>query len=313
MEADLSHFRMQETPDRQSPVQETSQLREVPSHTKHVTSDHPVEVHFSFEHPQSRVGVGASVLSHIAMALIAFAIMRYQPEARPLEVAPSEAPKEIVWLNEPGPGGGGGGGGNKAPDPPKKVELPGKEKITVPVKKPEPMVSPKPEDIKPLEELNIPAKTMADAQTPLPGALQSENVSTTSQGSGSGGGSGTGTGTGIGSGDGSGLGPGRGGGTGGGAYRPGAGVTSPRVLQEVKPQYTADAMRAKVQGSVWLECIVMPDGSVGDVRVTKSLDSTFGLDQEAIKAARQWKFVPGLRQGEPVPVIITIELTFTLR
>jgi TonB family protein len=85
------------------------------------------------------------------------------------------------------------------------------------------------------------------------------------------------------------------------------------VLREVKPQYTADAMRAKVQGSVWLECIVMEDGTIGDVRVTRSLDPIFGLDQEAIKAARLWRFAPGQRQGQPVPVIITIELTFTLR
>jgi TonB family protein len=90
-------------------------------------------------------------------------------------------------------------------------------------------------------------------------------------------------------------------------------VTLPRVLREVKPQYTADAMRAKVQGTVWLECVVMQDGSVADIRIVRSLDSVFGLDQEAIKAARQWKFVPGLRNGEPVPVLITIELQFTLR
>ena len=90
-------------------------------------------------------------------------------------------------------------------------------------------------------------------------------------------------------------------------------MTTPRVLREVKPQYTADAMRAKVQGTVWLECVVMPDGSVGDVRVTKSLDPIFGLDQEAIKAARGWRFAPGMRQGQPVPVLVTIELSFTLR
>jgi TonB family protein len=109
------------------------------------------------------------------------------------------------------------------------------------------------------------------------------------------------------------MGPGYGGGFGGGAYRPGSGITLPSVLREVKPAYTADAMRAKVQGSVWLECIVMPDGSVGEVKVTRSLDPIFGLDQEAIKAAKMWRFKPGMRQGEPVPVIITIELTFTLR
>jgi len=85
------------------------------------------------------------------------------------------------------------------------------------------------------------------------------------------------------------------------------------VLREVKPQYTSDAMRAKVQGTVLLECVVLPDGSVGNVDVVRSLDSTFGLDQEAVKAARQWRFVPGTRLGQPVPVLVTIELTFTLR
>jgi protein TonB len=96
-------------------------------------------------------------------------------------------------------------------------------------------------------------------------------------------------------------------------YRPGSGVTLPRVLREVKPQYTSDAMRAKVQGTVLVQCVVKPDGSVGDVQVVRSLDSAFGLDLEAIKAARQWRFAPGTRLGEPVPVLVTIELTFTLR
>ena len=85
------------------------------------------------------------------------------------------------------------------------------------------------------------------------------------------------------------------------------------MLREVKPQYTSDAMRAKVQGTVLLECVVRPDGSVGDVQILRSLDGVFGLDQEAIKAAKQWRFAPGTRLGEPVPVLVTIELTFTLR
>jgi protein TonB len=72
-------------------------------------------------------------------------------------------------------------------------------------------------------------------------------------------------------------------------------------------------MRAKVQGVVRLEGVVMPDGSVGEVKVTRSLDNTFGLDQEAIKAARQFKFVPGTRFGEPVAVLVSFEIEFTLR
>ena len=61
-------------------------------------------------------------------------------------------------------------------------------------------------------------------------------------------------------------------------------------------------MRARIQGLVKLEAIVMPDGSVGDVRVVHSLDQQFGLDKEAIRTLRQWRFKPGMRLGQPVPV-----------
>ena len=90
-------------------------------------------------------------------------------------------------------------------------------------------------------------------------------------------------------------------------------MESPQLVRQVRPAYTAEAMRAKVQGVVVVQCVVMQDGTVGEAHVTKSLDSVFGLDQEAIKAARQWKFIPGRRFGQPVNVQISIELTFTLR
>jgi periplasmic protein TonB len=277
----------------------------------------PAEVHFSFEQHEKRMGgaIGVSILTHAAGVLLFLIVASLMPERVTQALLPDRLPNEIVWLAEPGPGGGGGGGGNQMQAPPKKAELPGKEKITVPAVKPPSVELKKPEpEPEPKQEVNIPAQTMAAAETTAPGLIESaEPPSAVSQGSGSGGGSGTGTGTGMGSGQGSGLGAGWGGGTGGGAYRPGNGVQNPVLVREVKPAYTADAMRAKIQGAVWLECVVLPDGSVGDVRVVRSLDSTFGLDQEAIRAAKQWRFQPGTRFGEPVPVLVTIELTFTLR
>ena len=98
-----------------------------------------------------------------------------------------------------------------------------------------------------------------------------------------------------------------------GAYGPGSGVTLPRLLKEAKPQYTSDAMQHLIEGTVLLECIVGIDGHVSDVTVIRSLDSEFGLDAKAVEAARQWRFQPGTRNGEVVPVWITIELAFTLR
>ena len=257
-----------------------------------------------------------STLTHVGGFLLVLFIVSRMPEAAPPSQPVRTTPAEIVWLDTPGPGDGGGGGGNRMPDPPRKAELPGKDKITVPVVKPPKLDAPEPpKDVpKPEPQLNIPAQTAAVGVIEQVGSITNlPTMPTASQGSGSGGGSGTGTGTGVGSGQGSGLGPGFGGGTGGGAYRPGNGVLSPRLLREVKPNYTADAMRAKIQGVVTLEAVVLPDGSVGPVRVTRSLDATFGLDQEAERTVKQWRFAPGTRNGQPVPVLVEIEMTFTLR
>ena len=72
-------------------------------------------------------------------------------------------------------------------------------------------------------------------------------------------------------------------------------------------------MRAKVQGLVVMSAVVLPDGTVADIQVIRSLDSSFGLDEEAKKTAAQWRFRPGTKGGEPVPVRIRIELEFNLR
>lgn len=286
----------------------------------HIETLHPGDTLFEFEVNRGRLSgaLGVSVVSHIVILVGSLFLATWLPTINPMDARqliplPTD---QIVWIAEDGPGGGGGGGGNESIEPPRLAEAKGEDKITVPVMTPpklEPI--PNPEDQLPEQELFIPAKTLASAEQFVPGVIpgMDSSNSTTAQGSGRGGGAGTGVGTGIGPGRGSGLGPGWGGGFGGGAYRPGAGIQLPRLLREVKPQYTADAMRAKIQGTVVLDCVVLPDGSVGEVQVVRSLDPTFGLDQEAVKAAKQWRFAAGMRQGKPVPVLVTIELTFTLR
>ena len=263
--------------------------------------------------------VGVSFFSHIVGVLLILFIASRLPDITPRpSPPPDKLPSEIVWIASPGPGGGGGGGGNRAPEPPRKAEAPGKEKITVPAAKPPKLEAP-PEKPKPEPEappLTIPAQPMQAGLEKVPGMLSSvPSVPTVSQGSGTGGGAGTGNGTGVGPGQGSGLGEGYGGNFGGGAARPGNGILSPTLIRpEAKPNYTAEAMRAKIQGRVVLEAVVMADGSVGPVRVIRSLDPTFGLDQEAIKTAKLWRFSPGKnRLGEDIPVLVVIEMDFTLR
>jgi protein TonB len=280
-----------------------------------IRADAPAEVPFLFQQSQKRVGgsMGVSLVVH-AVAIALFIYIANRPAVQNVvAAAPDMLNKDIVWLDMAGPGGGGGGGGNHSVEPIRKAALEGKEKITVPAVKPPSVDMKKDEPTPPVQELTIPAETLASANLAIPGALEGAPPSSTSLGSGSGGGAGTGSGTGIGPGSGSGLGPGYGGGTGGGPMRPGNGVETPKLLREVKPQYTAQAMRAKIQGQVLLECVVNTDGSVSNVKVVRSLDSSFGLDQEAVKAARLWQFAPGTRLGQPVPVLVTIEIAFTLR
>ena len=284
----------------------------------HIPGEHPAEVPFLFEQQNKRFGpsLAVALVYHLAgIAFIMLAVRYGTPTTSAEAVLPDQPDSHIVWLSEPGPGGGGGGGGNQMPEPPRKAELPGKDKITVPVMKP-PTLEIKQEakvEPNPLENLNIPAKSLADSTDSLPGLIAPEAPPSPSQGSGVGGGSGTGRGTGSGPGTGSGLGQGSGGGTGGGVYQIGSGVTSPVPVFQPTPQYTSDAMRARVQGTAMLSCVVRPDGSVSDVEVVRSLDRTFGLDEEAIKAAKRWRFRPGTLRGEAVPVRVVIEMSFTLR
>ena len=94
-------------------------------------------------------------------------------------------------------------------------------------------------------------------------------------------------------------------------HKPGGRVVAPRLLKEVKPQYTRRAMDEKIQGEVLLECVVKADGTVGDIKIVKPLDPD--LDKEAMKAAAQWEFEPGTRDGKPVNVLVTIAIAFTLK
>jgi len=91
------------------------------------------------------------------------------------------------------------------------------------------------------------------------------------------------------------------------------GITQPTLIQQVQPAYTADALHARAQGIVTVEAVVNADGSVGDVRVLRTFNPAHGLDAEAVRAVKQWRFRPGSRRGRAAPMYVTIELTFSLR
>jgi TonB family protein len=94
-------------------------------------------------------------------------------------------------------------------------------------------------------------------------------------------------------------------------YEAADGVQLPAVVKEVRPAYAESAKQRKIQGTVFLTCVVATSGVPQDITVVRSLDED--LDRNSIQALQEWRFRPGTKDGEPVPVKITIELRFTLK
>jgi TonB family protein len=96
-----------------------------------------------------------------------------------------------------------------------------------------------------------------------------------------------------------------------GVYRIGGGVSVPVVVSKRNPWYTPEARIAHIQGTVLLRMVIGADGIPRDVVVARSLDP--GLDREAITAVKAWRFRPGMKDGKPVAVLVTVEVSFRLR
>jgi TonB family protein len=93
-------------------------------------------------------------------------------------------------------------------------------------------------------------------------------------------------------------------------YKVGDGVSAPQPIERHNPEYTQEAKTAKVEGTVVLNVEITAEGQVENVKVVKSLRPD--LDEQAVKAAKLWKFKPAMKDGKPVRVQATIEINFRL-
>ena len=92
--------------------------------------------------------------------------------------------------------------------------------------------------------------------------------------------------------------------------RVGGDIKEPKKIKDVKPVYPEAAKAAGVQGIVIIEIIIGTDGSVNEAKVLRPVPE---LDRAAIDAVMQWKYTPTLLNGEPVKVIMTVTVTFSLQ
>jgi TonB family protein len=225
---------------------------------------------------------------------------------------------------------GGGGGGREEAKPASFGKVP-QASLEVPQ-----VVAPDPKPVLPKNPaLPVAATVVADPMLVPPDARMlpygdyKSKSTDPSSGPGTGNGIGTGTGGGIGPGEGGGLGPGRGGNIGGGDFNAGGGgpggggggdysriftgkeVTSKaRLISKPEPQYTEDARKNQITGTVVLKCVFSSNGTVTNIRTVSGLP--FGLTERAIAAARQIKFVPATKDGHQVSMWMQLEYNFNL-
>jgi TonB family protein len=226
--------------------------------------------------------------------------------------------------------GGGGGGGREEAKPASFGKVP-QASLDVPQ-----VVAPDPKPVLPKNPaLPVAATVVADPMLVPPdarvlpyGDYKSKSTDPSS-GPGTGNGIGTGTGGGIGPGEGGGLGPGRGGNIGGGDFNAGGGgpggggggdysriftgkdvTTKARLISKPEPQYTEDARKNQITGTVVLKVVFASNGSVQNIRTVSGLP--YGLTERAIAAARQIKFVPATKDGHQVSMWMQLEYNFNL-
>jgi len=224
---------------------------------------------------------------------------------------------------------GGGGGGREEAKPASYGKVP-QASLTAPQ-----VVAPDPKPVLPKNPaLPVAATVVADPLLVPPdarvlpyGDYKSKSTDPSS-GPGKGGGIGTGQGGGIGPGEGGGLGPGRGGNIGGGDFNAGGGgpggggggydriftgkdvTTKARLISKPEPQYTEDARKNQITGTVVLKCVFSSNGSVTGIKTVSGLP--YGLTERAIAAARQIKFVPATKDGHQVSMWMQLEYNFNL-
>jgi TonB family protein len=256
-------------------------------------------------------GLAASCAVHgVVIAVVVFVTTSREAIRSDTPVARYEPPTHVIWLSVPGPGGGGGGGGRQEQSPARAAEVKGADKVTMPSAARETLqVAEKPKPPDPLPD--VPVQTLGASDLTAMGLIEA-GAESPSHGPGRKGGFGPGDGTGAGPGVGPGLGPGRDGGMGDGPHKPGSGVSMPIPVHQEKPQYTIEAMRARIEGAVVVECVVQPTGVCTQLRVVRSLDARLGLDQQALRAAAGWRFSPGMRFGKPVAVVVYIQVGFSI-
>ncbi|HJU94207.1 MAG TPA: energy transducer TonB [Pyrinomonadaceae bacterium] len=284
--------------------------------------------------PNTRYACATALMAFTGVAILGFLLHSAWFPVGDMVESPGEVPVELVLLDvasppdDPGVGKKGGnslsvsqkpfqgrsGGGDRNPLPPQHGKMPPPSIIPAAI----PITPPVNPPSLPVAGIDIDPSLWKDVEAKVFGDPDSKS-NIPSSGPGDGGGIGTGSGPGIGNGF--------------GAGGPGCGSVDvitgrrrcvgnyatlrqsevdqrARLLFKPEPQYTEDARRNQITGTVMLRVVFSSEGEVDQIRAVRTLP--FGLTERAIAAARQIKFVPAMKGGLPVSVHMQLEYNFNL-
>ena len=254
-------------------------------------------------YPVRRANFAASLALHAAMAAC-IALGLFAVKSAPHIMQPNYREVESLTFAPGLPAHGGGGGGNREKLMASKGQPPrtANEQITPPVVQVPQQRS----------KLEVEPTVTAELKLPTPAQVGDKlsTIMAPSSGPGLRNGIGSGEGGGVGPGNDTGYGPGSNGNFGTGYYRPGNGVTAPRILYAPEPEFSEEARKVKHQGTVTLAAVIGADGIPRNIHVERSLG--LGLDEKAIETVRVWRFEPGKKDGHPVAVQMYIEVHFNI-
>ena len=91
-----------------------------------------------------------------------------------------------------------------------------------------------------------------------------------------------------------------------------SGITLPKLIEKVRPDYPEMARKARLESRVFLKAVVLADGSVGEIELIRCDCPSMGFEESAINAVKQWTYEPATLNGRPVDIYFTVIVDFTI-
>jgi hypothetical protein len=243
--------------------------------------------------PRTGGALGTAFAAHAMILVSIWGIARIDHAAAPLPQAAASRIGPFIFTSRAGDGSGRSGGGNRSADPVSLVRTRGADARAIPVTPRHSLATPDAIAPERPPAPSLPVMPMNAGNLPQVGAVDGvPGPPTDARGPGDGG-------IGTRSGSRRGLGEGPGDGIGEGPYGVGNGVTAPDLVHRTQPQYSVDAMRAKLQGVAVVTGIVGVDGRLHDIRIARSLDATSASIRKPSRASASGASNPAPSRERP--------------